>query len=148
MQNEPTNEPTAAVFTLPVRIYYEDTDAGGVVYYANYLKFFERCRTEWVRSLGCDQASLLSEHGIVFVVRNVEAEYRQPARLDDLLAVTLTVKALGRAQILLQQSVYRGDTPLVVGAVRIVCAAIGANQTLKAAPIPKALRQKLEPYSL
>jgi acyl-CoA thioester hydrolase len=138
----------AAVFSLPVRIYYEDTDAGGVVYYANYLKFFERCRTEWVRSLGCDQATLLREHGIVFVVKNVELEYQRPARHDDLLTVTLAVKELGRAQILLEQSVYRGDTPLVVGTVRIVCAAIGANQTLKAAPIPKDLRQKLESYPL
>ncbi|GHT91621.1 hypothetical protein AGMMS49545_07870 [Betaproteobacteria bacterium] len=138
----------ATAFSLPVRVYYEDTDAGGVVYYANYLKFFERCRTEWARRLGCDQALLLREHGIVFVVKNVEAEYRQPARLDDLLTVTLAVETLGRAQILLQQSVYRGDTPLVVGKVRIVSAAIGADHTLKAAPIPKDLRQQMESYSL
>ncbi|MDR3053826.1 MAG: tol-pal system-associated acyl-CoA thioesterase [Zoogloeaceae bacterium] len=138
----------ATAFSLPVRVYYEDTDAGGVVYYANYLKFFERCRTEWARHLGCDQAMLLREHGMVFVVRNVEAEYRQPARLDDLLTVTLTVEELGRAQILLVQTVCRGDTPLVVGKVRIVCAAIGADNQLKAAPIPKDLRQQMESYSL
>jgi acyl-CoA thioester hydrolase len=134
------------IFSLPVRVYYEDTDAGGVVYYANYLKFFERCRTEWVRALGCDQAGLLREHGIVFVVKNVEAEYRLPARLDDLLTVTLAVQDLGRAQILFKQTVCRGDTPLVIGSVRVVCAAIGADSALKAAPIPADLRKKLESY--
>jgi acyl-CoA thioester hydrolase len=136
--------PPSPAFSLPVRIYYEDTDAGGVVYYANYLKFLERCRTEWIRSLGCDQAGLLREHNIVFVVKNVEAEYRQPARLDDLLTVTLAVRELGRAQILLEQNVYRGDALLVVGSVRVVCVATDADNTLKVAPIPADLRQKLE----
>jgi acyl-CoA thioester hydrolase len=70
-------------FTIPVRIYYEDTDAGGVVYYANYLKFLERCRTEWLRAIGHDQADLLRDPGIAFVVRSVSLEYLKPARLDD-----------------------------------------------------------------
>ena len=72
-------------FTIPVRIYYEDTDAGGVVYYANYLKYLERCRTEWLREIGHDQADLLRDPGIAFVVRSVSLEYLKPARLDDLL---------------------------------------------------------------
>ncbi|MDR1890008.1 MAG: tol-pal system-associated acyl-CoA thioesterase [Zoogloeaceae bacterium] len=138
-----TLSPTA-VFSIPVRIYYEDTDAGGVVYYANYLKFFERCRTEWVRSLGCDQAALLRDEGIVFVVRNVSADYLQAGRLDDLLAVTLAVEKLGHTHIVLSQSVCREGTPLVTATVRIVCVR-QTEQGLKTAPIPHDLRQKLEP---
>jgi acyl-CoA thioester hydrolase len=139
--------PISPMFSIPVRIYYEDTDAGGVVYYANYLKFFERCRTEWVRSLDCDQAALLRDEGIVFVVRNVTAEYLAPARLDDLLEVGLTVEKLGRARIELLQSVSRNGKPLVTGRVSIVSARVtgeGAEARMSAAPIPSSLRQKLE----
>ena len=78
-------------FTITVRIYYEDTDAGGVVYYANYLKFLERCRSEWLRSIGHDQTDLLRDPGIAFVVRSINLEFLKPARLDDLLTVSLEV---------------------------------------------------------
>ena len=80
-------EPKPNAFAIPVRVYYEDTDAGGVVYYANYLKFFERCRTEWMRRAGHDQSALASEAGIGFVARKASCEYLKPARLDDALSV-------------------------------------------------------------
>jgi acyl-CoA thioester hydrolase len=137
------NSPTKT-FTLPVRVYYEDTDAGGVVYYANYLKFFERCRSEWVRGMGYDQSQLTREYGIVFVVRGVEAEYLKPARLDDLLDVSLEVEKLGRSLVVFRQRVCRGDEVLVTGAVKVVCVNILA---MKAAAIPGRLRQQLESFS-
>ncbi|HRC61225.1 MAG TPA: YbgC/FadM family acyl-CoA thioesterase, partial [Candidatus Propionivibrio aalborgensis] len=86
-------------FTITVRIYYEDTDAGGVVYYANYLKFLERCRSEWLRSIGHDQTDLLRDPGIAFVVRSINLEFLKPARLDDLLTVSLEVEKITRSQI-------------------------------------------------
>ena len=88
-----------AAFNWPVRVYFEDTDAGGVVYYANYLKFFERCRTEWLRALGIDQSTLAREQGIQFVVAAIDAKYLQPARLDDELAIVARVLQLGRCSI-------------------------------------------------
>ena len=87
------------VFHHPVRIYYEDTDAGGVVYYANYLKYFERCRTEWLRAIGHNQTDLLAAEDIVFVVKSVSADYKRPARLDDRLEAGLKLVHLGRAQL-------------------------------------------------
>lgn len=97
------------IFAISVRVYYEDTDDGGVVYYANYLKFLERCRTEWLRSLGHQQGALRAEAGIAFVVRHVNLSYLKPARLDDELQVTLQVERLGHAQIVFRQSIRRAD---------------------------------------
>lgn len=128
-------------FAIPVRIYYEDTDTAGVVYYANYLKFFERCRTEWIRAVGHDQSDLASEHGIGFVVRSVTCEYLKPARLDDLLSIGLEVEKLGRAMIVFRQHVRRGDEELVTGTVKIACVNV---EKMKSAPIPEFLRAKLE----
>ncbi len=84
--------------TLPLRVYYEDTDLAGIVYYANYLRFIERARTEWVRSLGVDQTQLKAQHGIVFAVRRVEADYLAPARFDDEIEVRTSVRAVPRAR--------------------------------------------------
>lgn len=134
-------EPKANAFGISVRVYYEDTDAGGVVYYANYLKFFERCRTEWMRTLGHDQSQLAREHAILFVVKSVHAEYLRPARLDDLLSVELEVEKLGRAQVVFRQHVRRGDEELVSGTVQIVCV---DPVKMKTTAIPDWLRQKLE----
>ena len=86
-------------FTLPVRVYYEDTDAGGVVYYANYLKFCERARTEWLRALGVSQQALIDEQGLAFVVRSVHADYLASARLDDALTIATRVAMLRRASL-------------------------------------------------
>jgi acyl-CoA thioester hydrolase len=102
----------------PVRIYYEDTDAGGVVYYANYLKFLERCRSEWLRAIGHQQADLLRDPGIAFVVRSVSIEYLKPARLDDQLLVDLEVEKISRAQIFFRQHIRRADESLAEAAGR------------------------------
>lgn len=134
-------EPKTNAFGISVRVYYEDTDAGGVVYYANYLKFFERCRTEWMRTLGHDQSQLARDHAIIFVVKSVNAEYLRPARLDDELMVGLEVEKLGRAQVVFRQHVRRGEEELVSGTVQIVC--VDAEK-MKTTPIPDWLRQKLE----
>lgn len=135
------HQPSPNAFTIPVRVYYEDTDAAGVVYYANYLRFFERCRTEWLRHIGHDHADLSRQHGLVFVVRSVNVEYEQPARLDDLLSVGVEVERLGRAQVILRQFARRGDVELVTGTVQIVCVDL---QKMRSAAIPKELRDKLE----
>ena len=128
-------------FTLPVRIYYEDTDAAGVVYYANYLRYFERVRTEWLRALGKDHAELGREYGLMFVVRSVSLDYFKPARLDDLLTVTVAVEKLGGAQVVLRQCARRDDENLVTGTVNIVCVDL---EKMKSAPIPDYLRETLK----
>jgi acyl-CoA thioester hydrolase len=108
-------------FSWPVRVYYEDTDAGGIVYYANYLKYFERARTEWLRALGIHQQELLEREGAAFVVRSAAVEYIAAARLDDELAVRLTVEKLGRASVQFKQEAWRGDTLLSTAAVKVGC---------------------------
>ncbi|MCL2523581.1 MAG: tol-pal system-associated acyl-CoA thioesterase [Betaproteobacteria bacterium] len=139
MRSAPSPNPTA--FTLPVRVYYEDTDAGGVVYYANYLRFFERCRTEWMRQIGYDQSALAVEAGIGFVARKASCEYRRPARLDDCLTVGLEVEKLTPVRIVFRQQVRRGDEELVVGSVEIACVNM---TTMRPAPIPDDLYRQLE----
>ncbi|HEY7744509.1 MAG TPA: tol-pal system-associated acyl-CoA thioesterase [Burkholderiales bacterium] len=111
----------ARSFTWPVRVYYEDTDLGGVVYYANYLKFMERARTEWLRALGFEQTALAREHGVVFVVSSIAIEYLRPAAFNDELAVTVELETLGAAQIVLKQTVARAGKPLAAASVRIGC---------------------------
>ncbi|MBL8420334.1 MAG: tol-pal system-associated acyl-CoA thioesterase [Dechloromonas sp.] len=128
-------------FAIAVRVYYEDTDAGGVVYYANYLKFFERCRTEWMREIGHDQSQLAGEAGIVFVARKASCEYLKSARLDDLLMVSLEVERLTRVRVIFRQHVRRGDDELVNGVVEIAC--VDAVK-MTPAPIPEFLHRKLE----
>jgi acyl-CoA thioester hydrolase len=103
----------------PVRVYYEDTDLAGIVYYANYLRFLERGRTEALRAGGVDQGRLRDEVGIVFAVRRVAVEYLRPARLDDLLTVTTAVTRLRGASVEMRQAVLRGDVPLVTAEVTV-----------------------------
>jgi acyl-CoA thioester hydrolase len=110
-----------SVFTWTVRVYYEDTDAGGIVYYANYLKFFERARTEWLRSLGIDQQTLRDQDGALFVVRNANVDYVASARLDDEVKLTLNVEKLGRASVQFAQQAWRGDTLLSSADVKVGC---------------------------
>ena len=128
-------------FTLPVRVYYEDTDAAGVVYYASYLKFLERARTEWLRALGYEQTTLVEEMGIAFAARSISAEYLLPARLDDLLAVVSTVESLGRAQLVFAQRVERDGTVLLTAKMRIACFDPARG---KATAIPKNIHEKLK----
>ena len=105
----------------PVRVYYEDTDLAGIVYYANYLRFIERARTEWTRALGVDQTRLKEDEGAVFAVRRVEADYLAPAVFDDELVVTTEVARLTPARIELDQKVMRGDKVLFAARVTLAC---------------------------
>ncbi len=115
-------------FCFSVRIYYEDTDSGGVVYYANYLKYMERARTEWLRSLGFEQDRLVEEEGVIFAVRSVTMDYNLPARFNDLLEVKTTLERLGRASITLLQEIRRqGEEELLCGG-RVKVAALDAEQ--------------------
>lgn len=125
---------------ISIRIYWEDTDAGGVVYYANYLKFFERARTEWLRALGVEQQALRESTGAIFVVADVQVRYRAPAKLDDLLTVSVKVVALGQASLQLEQQVWRGSQLLVDGRIRVGC--VDAN-TLRPCRIPFKVRNVL-----
>lgn len=122
-----------------VRVYYEDTDLAGIVYYANYLKYIERARTEWVRAIGVDQTALKRDFGIVFAVRRIEADYIAPARFDDLLTVTTTVEALRPARLTLAQKVLRGETLLFDSMVTLVALSAEGSP----ARLPADLRSKL-----
>lgn len=128
-------------FRLPVRVYYEDTDAAGVVYYANYLRFIERARTDWLRTLGVDQGVLMRTHGIAFAVRTLEAEYLKPARLDDELVVITTLEELGRAQVAFRQNVLREDELLFSARVRVVSF---DPESGRVASIPKEIREQFK----
>ncbi len=124
-------------FEIPVRIYYEDTDAGGIVYHANFLKFAERGRTEWLRATGWDRMKMASESGLQFVVRHAEVNYRAPAKLDDLLTVKTTITAIGNTSMTMQQDVWRDDK--VLAEIKIVVVAV--NGEGKAVRFPSQLRQ-------
>jgi acyl-CoA thioester hydrolase len=108
-------------FTWTVRVYYEDTDTGGVVYYANYLKFFERARTEWLRAAGFGQQELASGQGLQFVVARVECDYKRPARLDDMIRIDVRVVHAGRASVVFEQTARRGDDVLALARIRAGC---------------------------
>ncbi|TAK92536.1 MAG: tol-pal system-associated acyl-CoA thioesterase [Burkholderiaceae bacterium] len=128
------------MFTLPIRVYYEDTDAGGVVYYANYLKFYERARTEWLRQLDVDQVAVAQELDTVFAVRHIEVDYLRAARLDDQLTVTVTVKEMRRATIVFEQSILRGEEAVSKATVKICCM---SPSKLSACEIPPFIRERL-----
>ena len=122
-----------------LRVYYEDTDLAGIVYYANYLKFIERGRTEMVRDLGIDQLRLKAEQGLVFVVRHVEADYLHSAHFDDILEVETTIENVGGARLVMKQDVVRGATCLFSSTVTLVL----VSEKGKAARIPADIRQRL-----
>lgn len=122
---------------FPIRVYYEDTDLAGFVYYANYFKFIERARSEWVRELGIDQAAMKADGGVVFAVRRVEADYFMPANYDDELIVRTQTKMVTGARLVLKQTVLRDGEPLFEALVTIV--AIGANGA--AARLPASIRR-------
>lgn len=110
-----------SIFSIPVRVYYEDTDSGGVVYYANYLKYMERARTEWLRALGFEQDELLARYGVLFAVRSAQLDFLRPARFNDLLQVSVTLRRPGGASVTVQQRVQREDLVLCEGEVKIAC---------------------------
>ena len=120
----PSAEPDAA-FRWPVRIYWEDTDAAGIVFYANYLKFFERARTEWLRSLGFEQEGLRASAGLGFVVTDTALHYREPARLDDVLDVTVASVHVGLASLTVAQQARRSGRLLAEGTIRVGCVDLG-----------------------
>ena len=128
-------------FNWQVRVYYEDTDAGGVVFYANYLRFMERARTEWLRNVGFEHEQLINEHGIIFAVKNVTIDYKKPGRLDDLLTVTSTLLNSRGASITFQQSIKNEKDELLTQAeIKVAC--LNAT-TLKASPMPEELLLEL-----
>lgn len=128
-------------FSWPVRVYYEDTDTGGIVYYANYLKFFERARTEWLRSFGLNQDKLTQEEGLIFVVRRASLDFVRPARLDDMLEVTVEPLKLARVYVLqLAQEARRGAQVLARAEIQVACLNL---RSFKPVAIPQFLRDKL-----
>lgn len=130
-------------FIWPVRVYYEDTDSGGVVYYANYLKFMERARTEWLRSLGFEPDALAREQGVVFMVRSVDIRYRRPARFNDFLEVYSRVAEVRGASLVFEQTVRRvaqPAEPLCQGWIRVACV---QADSLKPKPLPGALLMEI-----
>ena len=127
---------SATSFEFPVTIYWEDTDGGGVVYYANYLKFMERCRTEWLRALAVDQVRLRAERGLQFVVVNVNVDYLRSAVLHDEVIVTAALERLSGATFTFKQTILRGAVQLIDARTRVAC--LDAS-TMKARPIPKDL---------
>ena len=125
-------------FIWPVRVYYEDTDSGGGVYYANYLRFMERARTEWLRSLGFEQDRLREEEGVVFAVRRVEVDYRFPARFNDALDVSCRVAKWGKASLTFQQEIIRpaDGRLLAAGQVSVACV---RSEDFRPSPIPASV---------
>lgn len=129
-------------FFLPVRVYYEDTDAGGVVYYANYLRFMERARTEWLRALGFEQDELSRDPGVVFAVRSCKLEFRKPARFNDLLEVTVRIAVRGGASLTFAQQIRRDGAVLCEGEVLVACL---DAQRFTPRPLPPVLTDRLPP---
>ena len=123
-------------YQILTRVYWEDTDAGGVVYYANYLKFMERCRTDWLRELGIDQLQLRAERGLQFAVVSVTVDFLRPAVLNDEIIVTAELMRMSGATIAFKQTIMRGDAQLIDASTRVACLDSG---TLKPRPIPKDL---------
>jgi acyl-CoA thioester hydrolase len=130
----------ASGFRVPIRIYWEDTDAAGIVFYANYLKFFERARTEWLRGFGFGQEALRRDAGVAFVVSETSLRYLKPARLDDVVDVSVDVVHFGQASLQLAQQARRGDELLVEGKIRIGCVELG---TFRPCRIPNDIRMSI-----
>ncbi|MEM6986190.1 MAG: tol-pal system-associated acyl-CoA thioesterase [Pseudomonadota bacterium] len=130
-------------FTWPVRVYYEDTDAGGIVYYANYLRFMERARTEYLRALGVEQDEWVGTHGLQFVVRRLGVNYLQPARFNDALVVSARVQRVRRASVEFDQNVVRerDATVLVTASVQVACVASDSGVPR---PIPQTLIEAMQ----
>jgi acyl-CoA thioester hydrolase len=127
------------IFSLPVRVYFQDTDAGGVVYHSSYVNFMERSRTEWLRTFGYSNAGMMKELGVVFVVRSLKLDYLKPALLDDLVEVTSQIKEVGRSRLNIYQTVKRGEEVLCHGEVHLVCVNV---ETFKPVSVPEVMRKQ------
>ncbi|MEO8133313.1 MAG: tol-pal system-associated acyl-CoA thioesterase [Betaproteobacteria bacterium] len=134
----------AEPFAWPLRVYYEDTDTGGVVYYANYLRFMERARTEWLRALGFDMSAMAREHHCHFVAQRAEIDYLFPARLDDLLTATVALVHAGHARLMLEQDVLKDGQRLASAKVTLACI---TTDTWRPTSMPAALKRTLETLS-
>jgi acyl-CoA thioester hydrolase len=134
-------------FTWTVRVYYEDTDTGGIVFYANYLKFFERARTEWLRAAGVGQQTLTASHGVMFVVKSTAVDYHAPAKLDDELKLSVIVERLGRASVQFVQEAWRVDgsdrTLLSSGRIKVGCV---DTEAFRPCPIPDEVLAKIKQF--
>lgn len=128
-------------FSIPIRVYIEDTDAGGVVYYANYLKYMERARTEWLRGLGFELDEWQVRHRTLFVVRSLIIEYRQPARFNDQLEASLELETLKRASLVCSQAIMRGESNITTAKVTLAC--VNAD-TLSPQAIPNPFREAMK----
>ncbi len=129
------------MFSWPVRVYFQDTDAGGLVYHASYVNFMERARTEWLRTHGYSNAGLMKEFGVVFVVRSIKIDYLKPALLDDMLEVTAEIKEFGRSRLNLLQSVLRNGEVLTEAEVHLACVSVGS---FKPVSVPAVLSGRLK----
>jgi len=138
---KPRLQPELFTYSFPVRVYFENTDAGGVVYHAEYLKFMERARTEWLRHLGHDHQALAKSHRVVFVVTAIAVDYLKPARLDDTLAVSARLESLGKVRCVFAQEIRREDELLVTARVTVACV---GSESMRPTEIPEALRRKME----
>ena len=128
-------------FSLPIRIYFEDTDSGGVVYHSNYLKVMERARTEWLRSIGIDQRHLKQDSHIMFVVHRIDIQFKLPARFNDDLIVKSELKDIGSSKIEFRQMIYRNDEMLIDASVDIACI---DSEKFKPVRIPPTIKQTME----
>ena len=138
-----TNIEISKWHVFPLRVYYEDTDAGGVVYYANYLKFAERARSEFLRSIGTSNRQLKDQHGVLFAVSDCAVKYKKPAKLDDMLEVHTALTNVGGASMSAAQMVKRDGEDLVIMDVDLAC----LNESGRPARLPKLLREALETVS-
>jgi len=128
-------------FRWPLRIYYEDTDAGGMVYHSNYLKYFERARTEWLRHAGVNQQEMIRQHKVMFVMKSALVNYHLPARLDDELIVITDIEKAGRASMVFVQEAWRGDQCLVGGRFKIGCV---HAETVRPCAIPSGILNAMQ----
>jgi acyl-CoA thioester hydrolase len=138
---KPGLQPELFVYSFPVRVYFENTDAGGVVYHAEYFKFLERARTEWLRHLGFDHQALARDHGLALVVTAIAIDFLKPARLDDTLAVSVRLESLGKVRCVFAQDIRREDEVLVKA--RVTVASLAA-EGFRPSEIPAGLRRKME----
>ncbi len=128
-------------FSWPVRVYYEDTDAGGVVFYANYLKFYERARTEMLRAMGYEQDELINRDKVIFVVRSVKIDYLKPARFNEILQITALIKSVGPASVIFAQQIIRDEIVLNRAEIKIACLDV---ETMRPKTIPEKLLEQFK----
>jgi acyl-CoA thioester hydrolase len=136
------NQPNADAWVWQVRVYWEDTDAGGVVYHSQYLNFFERARTEWLRAKGIHQGQLADEAGVVFAIRRMDIDWRSPARLDDLLDVTVHTVRAGNARLEFKQDMFRHEDGVLLANAKVTAACLDAR-AFKPIKMPDAIRSEI-----